>query len=135
MSDLQKNIGKAILPIIIQLIIISYVFKLDSNNCICSKMWQREYIKYYAIYAIFQALSSIILLHYRQKVEILNILFVLFTVIYIFAVISFLHKTRQCKCSHKLERYALIAQIAIFIMIILLTVSFIIFMRTILSKK
>ena len=57
----SKNLMKvlyisAIIVIIIYIIILTYIFQLNSQLCQCASNWKKEFIRYYCFYAILKTI-------------------------------------------------------------------------------
>ena len=110
----SKNLMKVlnvsgIIVIIIYIIILTYIFQLNSQLCQCASNWKKEFIRYYCFYAI---LKTVIIVYgfsslYQNKIFniykyvdiILFISFVVITLTYINNLIK-----NKCLCSQSWKR-------------------------------
>jgi len=110
----SKNLMKVlnvsgIIVIIIYIIILTYIFQLNSQLCQCASNWKKEFIRYYCFYAI---LKTIIIVYgfsslhqnkifniYKYVDIILFISFVVITLIYINDL-----RKNKCLCSQSWKR-------------------------------
>ena len=91
----------AIIVIILYIIILTYIFQLNSQLCQCASNWKKEFIRYYCFYAI---LKTVIIVYgfsslYQNKIFNIYkyadiILFISFVVI----SITYINDLRENKC-------------------------------------
>ena len=99
----------AIIVIIIYIIILTFIFQLNSQLCQCASNWKKEFIRYYCFYAI---LKTVIIVYgfsslYQNKIFniykyvdiILFISFVVITLTYIKDL-----RKNKCLCSQSWKR-------------------------------
>jgi hypothetical protein len=58
MADLKKIV--MLIVVLINIIIFNFIYKLEKNNCECSKGYRRDFIKYYTLLTIFIGIIFII---------------------------------------------------------------------------
>lgn len=141
----KKNISKFlptdILSLVINIVanvyIYLYISKLEEKNCECSKMTLRDIIKKLCLVTLVLSIIvsliriSIVKNNNKLLLEIyskLKSLFGLYFIFYIICIISyfFILVGKMCKCSDKLERYALLYPLLnLFIVIIFIILSYI----------
>ncbi len=97
--------------ILINLILLTYILKLERKNCDCSERWMRDYIKYYSATLIILALILLVLpVLVKRKIKINMVLFglirsviIIATLIQVYSVFKYSQelqcKLKSCKCS------------------------------------
>lgn len=100
--------------IIIYVIILVYIFQMDSKLCQCASNWKREFIRYFSFYAILRTiLAAIYSDSIYQKLSstpslmvfpILDAVLFLSFIIIILTYISELKKNKKCLCSKNWKR-------------------------------
>ena len=102
----SKNLMKvlyisAIIVIIIYIIILTYIFQLNSQLCQCASNWKKEFIRYYCFYAILKTIIIVYGFSSLHQNKIFNIykyadiiLFISFVVI----TLTYINDLRKNKC-------------------------------------
>lgn len=116
-----------IIPIVINLIFIKYLYDLQKNECECSLNQYRDFILAYKIFSIILSIVSFF-------VNIKNIIFIgfLFLLYFINIIITLYYiynlKKTNCKCSESFIRELLylisLTDLLIFVFILLITTIF-----------
>jgi uncharacterized membrane protein len=114
----------SIIQIILFGIFLSYVYKLENENCECSKGWEREYIKYYSIAIILFSVIRIISPIVYASMKIVHTLVGIGGIVFIFSVVKYIRdlKKEDCDCSEDWKRSAI--NIYAWLSIILLIITF-----------
>ena len=115
----------SIIQIIIFSIFLSYIYKLEKDNCKCSKGWEREYIKYYSIVIILFSIIRIIFPFIYASMNIIHTIIGIGGIVFIFSVVKYINdlKKEDCGCSKNWKRSAL--NIYAWLCIILLILTFV----------
>ncbi len=102
----SKNLMKvlyisALIVIIIYIIILTYIFQLNSQLCQCASNWKKEFIRYYCFYAILKTIIIVYGFSSLHQNKIFNIykyadiiLFISFVVI----TLTYINDLRKNKC-------------------------------------
>ena len=135
------NILMMMITILLNLLILNYVYNLEKNNCECSKDWRRDFIKYFTIASVI-----IVLLHFlikklpRAIVVPFSVLYSILGLVNIYALFTYSRNmiNDSCQCSNSWERnfiyyYSMII-IILYIIFILGLVSLMLFKPASLAK-
>ena len=119
--------------IIIYVIILVYIFQMNSKLCRCASNWKKEFIKYFSFYAILRTiLAAIYSDNIYQKISstpglmvfpILDAVLFLSFLIIILTYIAELKKNKRCLCSKNWKREFM--WVLAWILIALLGISYI----------
>jgi hypothetical protein len=135
--------------ITIHILALLWLQKLESTSCKCSANWKRYYIKYF-LYAYFVFVGSQLVMYAitgKQLAEsessfirVLVMLFNVFAIINAFVAIFYVNELKEtdCKCSEDVRRemyyYWNVVYLALWALIILLSIVMIFFMLGLLSS-
>lgn len=118
--------------IIIYVIILVYIFQMNSKLCRCASNWKKEFIKYFSFYAILRTiLAAIYSDNIYQKLSstpglmvfpILDAVLFLSFLIIILTYIAELKKNKRCLCSKNWKREFM--WVLSWVLIILLGISY-----------
>ena len=99
----------SLIVIIIYIIILTYIFQMNTQLCQCASNWKKEFIRYYCFYAILKTVLIVffytsvyqkrIFNVYKYADIILFITFVIITVTYINEL-----RKKKCLCSENWKR-------------------------------
>lgn len=99
----------SLVVIIIYIIILTYIFQMNSQLCQCASNWKKEFIRYYCFYAILKTVLIVFFYTSVYQNKIFNvykyadiILFITFVIITI-TYINDLRK-KKCLCSETWKR-------------------------------
>ena len=100
--------------IIIYVIILVYIFQMNSKQCQCASNWKREFIKYFSFYAILRTIFAAV---YSETIykklsstpslivfPILDAILFLSFLIIILTYIAELKRNKECLCSKNWKR-------------------------------
>lgn len=112
---------------IIFLIFLTYVMKLEKTKCVCSKNWERKYIKYYSIAVLIIALIQFFNINFYAKLSIVQYLMGIGGIVFIFVAFNYVNDMNKidCECSENWKKSAL--TIYAWLSMIILVIYFIIF--------
>ena len=119
---------------------LKYIFDIENKKCTeLTNLWEFIYIKYYAIiyiallllFFIFYPLSLILL----QKNNILSILPLIFSIIFVISIFNFLKKTTTNTCSISWEKKLLKMYAIIYVIILTLSIISLIILNLLILKK
>lgn len=133
------QISNILIAIFFNWLMISWIDKLDKNNCECSKDWKKPILQYWAYFVIVFSvimfvLNIIFFFYYGLPISTIGIIS-LFSFINMIASLSYIYNLKKidCKCSEDMRReiiyvwnwlkFALVLLI-IFIIIILIMAGF-----------
>lgn len=99
----------SLVVIIIYIIILTYIFQMNSQLCQCASNWKKEFIRYYCFYAILKTVLIVFFYTSVYQNKIFNvykhidiILFITFVII----TITYINELRKkkCLCSNNWKR-------------------------------
>ena len=118
------SIISSLIVIILNSIILKYVYELESKDCSCSLDWQHRFVKYIAPVIIVVALCLIfvnpkIIISMMKKYKIIALLVLVYSVLVVLysinMVVYFLKLVHsKCKCSEDWKRWGLLYPAAVF---------------------
>ena len=99
----------AIIVIIIYIIILTYIFQLNSQLCQCASNWKKEFIRYYCFYAILKTIIIVYGFSSLHQNKIFNIYKYVDIILFIsFVVITLTYikdlRKNKCLCSQSWKR-------------------------------
>lgn len=97
-----------VVVLVLNLVILYYVVKLETEKCVCSTMWQRDFIKYftlvYLLYIVLLMVSMNVFGKYLFYVASLMSVLAFVNVYAIFTYIRALAE-RDCRCATEGDNY------------------------------
>ena len=120
---------------IVFLIFLVYVMKLERTKCVCSRSWERNYIKYYSIAVLIVALVEFFNIDFYTKLTIVQYLMGIGGIVFIFVAFNYVNEMNKtnCECSEDWKKNAL--TIYAWLSIIILVLYFIVFFVALLNIK
>lgn len=117
----MQSSSSAIVSLIVNSLILYYVFKLDIDNCKCSDNDYREYIKYLTLTLILISLTLTVIglnfiklpLNYMMiSIVVLSIIKIIVSIFNVYYVYHFIKDVKDCDCAT--SNYALYETIKVF---------------------
>lgn len=113
--DLYKSIGVivGIFLLIIQILIIHYLFRLEKIGCKCAMDWRRSYIIFFLFFSILYAVS--VLFIDRNTIPVVQTLMTVLGLLNVVLTLQYVHKLKKekCECSESIYR-EIMSVVAIF---------------------
>jgi len=139
----SPSYGSFIFTLVLQGLIIYYLYNLEGVDCNCIRDWRHNYIKYFAIFAICFSGLHIIVPSLSKKYIALTIIFMILTLINLYAFFTYIGDLNTTKCICAVDKQPTLNSIINFlrwfqlitlIIGVLVVVWFLLFMRSILNN-
>ncbi len=91
----QRGFHLFLIPLIIHILILYYMFKLDVNKCECSNNWRKVYIQ---LYLIISTITWLFMPLYENYYS-LQFLLVIGGIVNIYAIYTYMEKIEHCHCA------------------------------------
>jgi len=91
------NMFKFIFTLVIQGLIIYYLYNLESADCNCIKDWRHNYIKYFAIFLICWSLLHVLLPAF-PKYKMIGFIIMILSLINVYAFFTYVGDLNSTKC-------------------------------------
>jgi predicted neutral ceramidase superfamily lipid hydrolase len=108
--------------LLLQGVFLNFVLKMERNNCECSADVRRDIIKYYSV---FMVISSLLVLVFKSKCNVMCSLITLLNVVYAGIIVSYIFKLRKenCECaktwgSNVMYYWALLVCLALLVILV-----------------
>lgn len=139
----SNGYGGFIFTLVLQGLIIYYLYNLESVDCNCINDWRHNYIKYFAIFLIFWSGLHIIVPSLSKKYIVLTIIIMILSLINFYAFFTYIGDLNITKCSCAIDKQPTLNSFLNFLrwfkliailFAILLIVWLLLFMRSMLAK-
>lgn len=141
--DLNKGYGGFIFTIVLQGLIIYYLYNLEGIDCNCIHDWRHNYIKYFAIFLICWSGLHIIVPSLSKKYIALTVIIMILSLINFYAFFTYIGDLNKTLCTCALVKQPILNsflnflrwfQLLAILFAILLIVWLLLFMRSMLGK-
>ena len=141
--DVSKGYGGFIFTLVLQGLIIYYLYNLEGIDCNCIRDWRHNYIKYFAIFLICWYGLHIIVPSLSKKYIALTIIIMILGLINLYAFFTYIGDLNTTKCICAIDKQPILNGILNFlrwfqlislIIGVLVVVWFLLFMRSILNN-
>jgi len=142
-SKFSNKVIGFIFTLIIQCMIIYYLYNLESEDCNCIYDWRHNYIKYFAIFLIIFNGSTITFVNMPKAAMSLFVLIILLQLVNIYAFFTYVGELNETKCKCAVDKQPLLNkimdvyrwfQVIIILFIVIAIIFIILFMRSVFSK-
>ena len=126
-----------LVSIALNAIVLKYVLENEQKNCECALTWHHRFIKFYAPILIFMLFVNLLFKNEMQRnknkmlvkvplgiIGLVSLVYSITLIVYFFR----LH-LKECKCAEDWKRFALIAPLVIFLIVLLFLVLLSLFLR------
>ena len=134
----NSNTASLIFTLIIQSLIIYYLYNLESKDCNCIYDWRHNYIKYFAIVLIIINTFNFTVVNMNKNLMIIGVLLILLQIINIYAFFTYIDDLNTTKCKCAIDKQPLLnkfmnilrwIQVIIFVVVVIMIIWFLLFMR------
>ena len=138
-----SHINGFILTLIIQCLILYYLYNLESTDCNCIRDWRHNYIKYFAIFIIVYSAMNIIIVNMPRALITIGMIMIIFQLINLYAFFTYVGDLNDTKCKCAVEKQPLLnstmnvlrwVQFIAFVMGLLVILWILLFMRNMISN-
>ena len=129
--------------LIIQGLIIYYLYNLESKDCNCIRDWRHNYIKYFAIFIIIFNAFNFTFVNMPKAAMSLGVLLILLQLVNIYAFFTYVGELNETKCKCAVDKQPVLNsfmnalrwfQVVAVIIVILMIIFFVLFMRSLFTK-
>jgi hypothetical protein len=94
----------AIFFVVVQLLIINYLFKLEKTGCKCALDWRRNFILFFMVVAVVNLLVTSFLTH--EQIPLVQTLVTVLGLVNVIVTLQYVNKlkTEKCECSASIYR-------------------------------
>jgi hypothetical protein len=141
--DVSKGYGGFIFTLVLQGLIIYYLYNLEGVDCNCINDWRHNYIKYFAIFLICWSGLHIIVPSLSKKYIALTVIIMILSLINFYAFFTYIGDLNATKCICAVDKQPTLNSFLNFVrwfqligmlFAILFIVWFLLFMRSMLGK-
>lgn len=138
-----SHINGLIFTVIIQGLILYYLYNLESTDCNCIRDWRHNYIKYFAIFLIVYSAMNIIIVNMPRALISIGMIIIIFQLINLYAFFTYVGDLNETKCACAVEKQPLLnstmnalrwIQLITFVIVIVVIIWLLLFMRKMISK-
>lgn len=93
-----------IIFVVIQLLILNYLFRLEKTGCECAMDWRRSYTMFFLVLTLLYTVSALFI--DRSTIPILQTVMVVLGLVNVVVVLQYVHKLKEekCACSESIYR-------------------------------
>lgn len=93
-----------IIFVILQLLILNYLFKLEKTGCECAMDWRRNFVLFFMVLSLLYSVSALFI--DRSAIPILQTVMVVLGLVNVVVVLQYVHKLKEekCACSESVYR-------------------------------
>jgi hypothetical protein len=93
-----------VINVCIVLMLMTYVYKLENERCVCSRDWRRDFIKYYTTAVVFRIVFFNVLVNSKNPLlrlvfDTITFLINIFGFVYLWALFTYSKKLKKEKCA------------------------------------
>jgi len=104
MNKAEANTSGFLLTVIIQGLILYYLYNLESIDCNCIRDWRHNYIKYFAIFLIVYSAINIIIVNMPRAFISIGMIIIVFQLINLYAFFTYVGDLNETKCKCAVEK-------------------------------
>jgi len=132
------HINGLIFTVLIQGLILYYLYNLEGTECNCIRDWRHNYIKYFAIFLIAYSAINITIVNMPRALITIGMTITIFQLINLYAFFTYVGDLNETKCACAVEKQPLLnstmnvlrwIQFITFVIIIVVIIWLLLFMR------